>query len=141
MRQWAWGTYVEINLGKKAIITHVQITNKVDEKDDDSNYKTVKLTFSNGYEEEVNLNNGKKNDKHALKYPVETTLVRVTGVSTWGVTNDQTWLPKNTYTGWRSGMSEIRLFGCEGMKKQHSEVLRNNLSNMFIQFLFALNLR
>ena len=112
--QWAWGTYVEIDLGKEAVITSVQITNNVDAADDDSNYKTVKLGFSNGYQEEVTLSNGKTNEQHTLAYPVETTSVRVTGISTYGVTNDQSWLPADTYTGWRSGMSEIRLFGYEG---------------------------
>ena len=131
--QWSWGTYVDIQLGKEAVITHVKITNRVDAADDDSNYKTVKLGFSNGYEEEVTLSNGKDNDQYELQYPVQTTSLRVTGVSSWGVTNDLTWLNPDTYTGWRSGLSEIRLFGCEGMKTSQYIMFI-----MFSQFVFTL---
>ena len=115
MWQWAWGTYVEINLGGEAVITHVQITNKVDNADDYHNYKTVKLGFSNGYEEEITLSNGKYNDPYRLKYYVQTTSLKVTGISTWGVTNDQSWLTKDKFTGFRSGISEISMFGCHSM--------------------------
>ena len=50
MVQWGYNTNVKIILGTEAIVTGVQITNKVDEKDFYENYREVILAFSNGYQ-------------------------------------------------------------------------------------------
>ena len=122
VRQYGYNTNVKIILGEEAIVTGVQIINKVDQKDYHENYKIMKLQFSNGYATEIELSNGKQNDVSKLDSPVETSFVDFVGISTWGkVPNDfPKWLSGegskwfNGSTGWRSGLSEVRVFGCGG---------------------------
>ena len=117
LRQYGYNTNVKIILGEEAIVTGVQIINKVDQKDFYENYKIMKLQFSNGYSKEIELANGKQNDVSKLDSPIKTSFVGVLGISTWGKVPDDfgywlTW--GDGSTGWRSGLSEIRLFGCGG---------------------------
>ena len=121
LRQYGYNTNVKIILGEEAIVTGVQIINKVDQEDFFENYKIMKLQFSNGYSKEISLANGKQNDISKLDDPIKTSFVDVVGISTWGkVPKDfklwgrpATWLA-GIATGWRSGLSEIRVFGCGG---------------------------
>jgi hypothetical protein len=109
--QWGYNTNVKIILATETVVSGVQIINKVDEADSCTNYKQVKLAFSNGYEELVSLSSeGKQNDVITLAQPVETSFVNVIGVNTFGNMGED-W-PGTSHTGFRSGMSEIRIFGC-----------------------------
>ena len=115
MVQWGYNTNVKIILGTEAIVSGVQIINKVDEEEFYENYKEVKLAFSNGYETLTTLSSaGKANDATTLEQPVETSFVNVLGVSTFGHMPTDTWFGDNGvhHTGFRSGLSEIRVFGC-----------------------------
>ena len=49
-----------------------------------------------------------------LEQPVETSFVNVLGVSTFGHMPEDSWLAPyhESHTGFRSGLSEIRIFGC-----------------------------
>ena len=110
--QWGYNTNVKINLSKEAIISGVQIINKVDKEDFYENYSRVKLSFSNGYEELLELSSsGKHNEIISLKQPVTSFFVNLKGVSTFGQMPDKHWLG-SSHTGFRSGLSEIRVFGC-----------------------------
>ena len=57
---------------------------------------------------------GKANDATTLEQPVETSFVNVLGVSTFGHMPTDRWFGDNGvhHTGFRSGLSEIRVFGC-----------------------------
>ena len=115
MVQWGYNTNVKIILGREAIVTGVQITNKVDEKDFYENYREVILAFSNGYQTMATLSSaGKANDITKLEQPVETSFVNILGVSTFGRMPSNKWpgTMSNRHTGFRSGLSEIRVFGC-----------------------------
>ena len=111
--QWGYGTNVKIILNKETIVSGVQITNKVDDADFYENYKVVELQFSNGYAKEVELANGKQNPVSTLDSPVATSFVNVFGISTWGAMPDDHFFLNSGHTGFRSGLSEIRVFGCE----------------------------
>ena len=123
LSQWAYNTNVKIILDNEAIVTGVQIINKVDEADYHENYKAVELQFSNGYAKEIELANGKQNEITSLENPVETSFVTIFGLSTWGQMPDDSWL-SNHHTGFRSGLSEIRVYGCEEGMKQNEEFIR-----------------
>jgi len=115
--QWGYNTNVKIILGAETVVSGVQIINKVDDADFYENYKQVKLAFSNGYEQLVDLSSeGKQNDAVTLAQPVETSFVNVIGVNTFSNMDGAgiSWLGDNAkyHTGFRSGMSEIRIFGC-----------------------------
>ena len=113
--QWGYNTNVKIILGTEAIVSGVQIINKKDEEEFYENYKEVKLAFSNGYETLTTLSSaGKANDVTTLEQPVETSFVNVLGVSTFGHMPSDSWFGDNGvhHTGFRSGLSEIRVFGC-----------------------------
>jgi hypothetical protein len=117
LKQWGYNTNVKIIFGTETIVSGVQIINKVDEADFYQNYKEVKLAFSNGYEELVSLSSeGKQNEVFTLALPVETSFVNVVGVKTFGNMGEAgiSWLGDyaHTHTGFRSGISEIRIFGC-----------------------------
>ena len=102
----------ESSLGAESIVSGVQITNKVDEEDFYENYREVKLAFSNGYQTLTTLSSaGKANDVTTLEQPVETSFVNILGVSTFGHMPADSWLGVR-HTGFRSGLSEIRVFGC-----------------------------
>jgi len=112
MIQWGYNTNVKIILGAESIVSGVQITNKVDEEDFYENYREVKLAFSNGYQTLTTLSSaGKANDVTTLEQPVETSFVNILGVSTFGHMPADSWLGVR-HTGFRSGLSEIRVFGC-----------------------------
>ena len=120
--QWQWGynTNVKVILDGEAVVTGVQIINKVDEANFYQNYNEIKLAFSNGFERLVSLNSdGKQNERINLEQPVETSFVNVLGVSTFGHIPEAPWCGNSNckrHTGYRSGLSEIRIFGCtEGM--------------------------
>ena len=121
--QWGLNTNIKIILSKETIVSGVQIINKVDEADYHENYKAVELQFSNGYAKEIELANGKQNEVTTLENPVETSFVNVFGLSTWGQMPDDSWL-SNHHTGFRSGLSEIRVYGCEEGMKQKEESIR-----------------
>ena len=113
--QWGYNTNVKIILSAETVVSGVQIINKVDQSDSYENYKQVKLAFSNGYEEIVDLSSeGKQNEAVRLAQPVETSFVNIIGVNTFSNMGTDTWLADNGvyHTGFRSGMSEIRIFGC-----------------------------
>ena len=110
LSQWAYNTNVKIILDNEAIVTGVQIINKVDKKDFPENYKMMSLQFSNGYSQEIQLANGQQNEVSKLDNPVKTSFVNVVGLSTWGHHDGSySW-----GTGFRSGLAEIRVFGCSG---------------------------
>lgn len=110
--QWGYNTNVKIILSKEAVVSGVQIINKVDEPNFYENYKEVKFAFSNGYEKKVTLSSeGKQNEVMNLEQPVETSFVNVLGVSTFGQMPEGHWL-SSSHTGFRSGLSEIRIWGC-----------------------------
>ena len=104
---------VKIILSKETIVSGVQIINKKDEADFYENYKAVELQFSNGYAKEIELANGKQNEATNLENPVETSFVNVAGLSTWGQMPDDHFFLNSGHTGFRSGLAEIRGFGCE----------------------------
>ena len=113
--QWGYNTNVKLIFATEAVVTGVQITNKVDEVEFYENYKKVRIVFSNGYEETVTLDpNGKANDIHNLAQPVETSFVNIVGVSTYGYMPEDSWLwtESHFHTGFRSGLAEIKVFGC-----------------------------
>ena len=115
--QWGYNTNVKLIFSSETIITGVQIINKVDDADFYENYKQVKLAFSNGYEEMVTLSSeGKHNDAVVLDQPVESSFVNVRGWNTFGNMADAgiSWIDPHgaSHTGFRSGISEIRVFGC-----------------------------
>ena len=113
--QWGYNTNVKIILDKEAVISGVQIINKVDEANFYENYNEIKLAFSNGFEQRVSLSSdGKQNEVMNLEQPVETSFVNVLGVSTFGHMPEDSWLAPyhESHTGFRSGLSEIRIFGC-----------------------------
>ena len=116
--QMGRNTNIKMIFSKETIVTGVQIINKNDKKDSYENYKKMQLQFSNTFVKEVELANGKQNDVFNLEYPVETSFVNVAGLSTWGHMPVQHWICDGIYpwckrtTGFRSGLSEIRLFGC-----------------------------
>ena len=116
--QMGRNTNIKMIFSKETIVTGVQIINKNDKKDSYENYKKMELQFSNTFVKEVELANGKQNDVLSLKYPIETSFVNLEGLSTWGHMPDQHWICNGIYpwcertTGFRSGLSEIRLFGC-----------------------------
>ena len=100
-------------MSKETTVSGVQITNKVDSADFYENYKVVELQFSNGYAKEVELANGKQNPLTTLETPVSTSFINVFGISTWGQMQDDHFFLDGGHTGFRSGLSEIRVFGCE----------------------------
>ena len=103
---------MKVILGTEAVVSGVQIINKVNETEFYENYREVKLAFSNGYEELVTLSKyGKANDVHVIATPVQTSFVNIIGISTWGHMPEGHWL-SDFHTGFRSGLSEIRIFGC-----------------------------
>ena len=109
--QWGYDTFVNIILRKEKIISGIQIINKVDKKDFYENYKEVNLKLSNDYDKYLQLANGKQNDINSLNPSVRTSYVNVTGLSNWGHVPKNLRLGKST--GFRSGFSEIRLYGCD----------------------------
>ena len=114
IQQWGFNTNIKIILAKEAVVTGVQIINKKDQENFHENYKIMSLRFSNGYAKDVQLANGKQNEISKLDSPVKTSFVNVVGVTTWGKHPDcgRCWPPPKG-TGWRSGLSEIRVFGCD----------------------------
>ena len=110
--QWGFNTNVKIILDKETIVSGVQIIKKVDQADFHENYKVMELQFSNGYAKEIELANGKQNEVSNLDNPVQTSFVNVVGMTTWGQMPDGHWL-SSRHTGFRSGLSEIRVFGCD----------------------------
>ena len=111
--QWGLNTNVKIILEKETIVSGVQIINKVDQADFYENYKIMELQFSNGYATEIELANGKQNEISNLDNPVQTSFVNVVGMTTWGQMPDDHFFLDGGHTGFRSGLSEIRVFGCE----------------------------
>ena len=112
--QWGLNTGVKIILGKQTIVSGVQVINKVDKVDYHENYKAVELQLSNGYVKEIELANGKQNEVTTLRNPVKTSFVTVFGLSSWGKMPNNHWSKlSNKHTGFRSGLSEIRVYGCE----------------------------
>ena len=110
--QWGYNTNVKIILNTETVVSGVQIINKIDESEFYENYKEVRIAFSNGYEELVTLSpDGKANPVINMQQPVETSFVNIIGVSTYGHMPDGHWL-SDFHTGFRSGLSEIRIFGC-----------------------------
>ena len=91
----------------------IQVINKVDKPDFYENYNELKFSFSNGFETLVSLSSsGKQNEIINLDYPVQTSFVNVLGVSTFSHMPEDHWLGTR-HTGFRSGLSEIRIFGCD----------------------------
>ena len=78
------------------------------------NYKEVNVAFSNGFTKLISLNSGgKHNEKFIFDHPVKTSFVNIMGVSTFSEMPVDHWLGKcHCHTGFRSGLSEIRIFGC-----------------------------
>ena len=107
-------TSVKVILDKETIVSSIQIINKADQKDFYENYKTMKLQFSNGYEKIIKLGNGKMNEPWLLENPLRTSYINFVGITTWGqMPDDHLHLPFPDHTGFRSGLSEIRLYGCD----------------------------
>ena len=127
LTQWGYNTNVKIILDKEAIVTGVQIINKVDKEDFPENYKMMSLQFSNGFSQEIQLANGKQNDVSKLDNPVKTSFVNVVGLSTWGHHDSSSWLSDSS-TGFRSGLAEIRVFGCSGGNYSKKSFLCSNSS-------------
>ena len=137
LTQWGYNTNVKIILDKEAIVTGVQIINKVDKKDFPENYKMMSLQFSNGYSQEIQLANGKQNDVSKLDNPVKTSFVNVVGLSTWGHHDENPWPPK-WQTGYRSGLAEIRVFGCSGGNFSLKYLSYSNLSVKLLEAKFSI---
>ena len=116
--QWGLNTNIKIIFSKETIVSGVQIINKVDQEDFYENYKTMELQFSNPYTKEIKLANKKENEVMNLENPVQTSFVNFVGLTTWGQMPDNHWICTGVYpyckgmTGFRSGLSEIRVFGC-----------------------------
>ena len=116
--QLGFNTNVKMIFSKETIVTGVQIINKNNKNDSFENYKKMELQFSNTYVKEVELANGKQNNVTILESPVKTSFVNIAGISTWGHLPIQHWVCAGIYpwckrtTGFKSGLSEIRLFGC-----------------------------
>ena len=114
--QWGYNTNVKVIFKKKTtVVSGIQIINKVDKEDFYENYKEMKIEFSNGYKRLVTLSShGKHNDILHFEQPVETSFVNVCGISTFGhmPENHKSGL-SSSHTGFRSGLSEIRIFGCD----------------------------
>lgn len=129
-------------MGTEAIVSGVQIINYKNEDDYDNfstfyeNYKEVKLAFSNGYETQTTLSSaGKANEVTTLEQPVETSFVNVLGVSTFGHMPSEVW-PGVYHTGFRGGLSEIRVFGCaEGKPSTQQKFLHSLLLLLLISFI------
>ena len=110
--QWGYNTNVKVIFGEERIVSGVQIINKVEKEDFFENYKLVRLVFSDGFEKLVSLSsNGKQNEITNLEPAVRTSFVNVLGVSTFGHMPKESMLGEAN-TGFRSGLSEIRIFGC-----------------------------
>ena len=73
----------------------------------------MELQFSNGYATEIELANGKQNEISSLDNPVQTSFVNVVGMTTWGQMPDDHFFLDGGHTAFRSGLSEIRVFGCD----------------------------
>ena len=111
--QWGFNTSIKVILDKETIVSSVQITNKVDQKDFYENYKTMKLQFSNGYVKIIKLGNGKMNEPWLLENPLRTSYINFVGITTWGDQRDAEIFSNPDITGFRCGLSEIRLYGCD----------------------------
>ena len=111
--QMGLNTSVKVILDKETIVSSIQIINKADQKDFYENYKTMKLQFSNGYEKIVKLRNGKMNEPLLLENTLRTSYINFVGITTWGDQRDAEFFPDPDITGFRCGLSEIRLYGCD----------------------------
>ena len=114
--QWGYNTFVKLLFKKELVVTGVQIINKVEDEYFYENYKDVMISFSDGFEKQVSLSpSGKQNRVFTLEHPVQSSFVNILGVSTFSHMPEGHF-PGTRHSGYRSGISEIRIFGCDAGK-------------------------